>query len=135
MTPPWTWLSAVSALTTSPQSWTATIFLTRTSPVSVSTSTSANCAPAVKRFQASAWFSARSAEAETPSAGSFAQASFQPRLLPFAEKVPAENATSCGSEPHSFASSSATRRTAWYAAARMTGALEGVVVEPPDPGP
>ena len=66
MTPPWIWLSVVSALTARPQSWTATTRSTLTLPVSVSTSTSANWAPAVKRFQASSWFSARSAVAETP---------------------------------------------------------------------
>ncbi len=43
---PMTWLSAVSGLTGSPQSFTETILMTRTSPVSVSTSTSANCVPA-----------------------------------------------------------------------------------------
>ncbi len=45
MTPPWIWLSVVRALTARPQSWTATTRSTRTLPVSVSTSTSANWAP------------------------------------------------------------------------------------------
>ena len=102
MMPPWIWLSVVSALTTSPQSWTATTFLTRTMPVSTSTSTSANCAPAVKRFHASPWFSAREAVAETPSAGSIAQASFHDafRSPPFAAKPPACSSTDSAGTPH-----------------------------------
>jgi hypothetical protein len=43
---PITWLCVVSGLTTMPQSLTETIFTTRTTPVPVSTSTSANCVPA-----------------------------------------------------------------------------------------
>jgi len=41
---PITWLSAVSVFIGKPQSLTETILRTRTSPVSVSTSTSAKCA-------------------------------------------------------------------------------------------
>ncbi len=43
---PITWFWAVSGFTGRPQSLTDTILITRTSPVSVSTSTSANCVPA-----------------------------------------------------------------------------------------
>src|SRR6266481_8948285 len=45
MIPPLTWLSQVSLLMISPPSCTQVIFLTFTKPVSVSTSTSANCTP------------------------------------------------------------------------------------------
>src|SRR4051812_32328860 len=45
MMPPLTWLSQVSLLTISPPSCTQVIFFTLVKPVSVSTSTSANCTP------------------------------------------------------------------------------------------
>ena len=45
--PPYTWLSAVSRLTTRPQSWIARTRVTLTMPVSTSTVTSANCTPLV----------------------------------------------------------------------------------------
>ena len=47
MTPPWTCDAAVIGFTMRPMSCTATTFSTKISPVSVSTSTCAKCAPKV----------------------------------------------------------------------------------------
>src|SRR4029453_2473680 len=138
MTPPWIWLSVVSALTTTPQSWTATTRSTLTFPVSVSPATSANCAPQVNLFQASSWFSARSAVADAPSEGRNLHASTNDTFFEGSAEVvtnPPAPVTERGRPFHPFAAASPTFFLAARAARRIVGALEGVVVEPPESGP
>jgi hypothetical protein len=125
-------------LTTIPQSWTATTRSTLTFPVSVSTATSANCAPQVNRFQASSWFSARSTVAEAPSEESSLHASANDTFFAgSAEDVtnPPATETVSGETFHSFATASPSFFLAATAARRIVGALEGVVDEPPESGP
>src|SRR5215470_13255337 len=82
MTPPATCDSQPSLLTTRPQSCTATILVQRTTPVSVSTSTSATCTPPTLTLLSSAtpWRTAASLAPGLPtttSMPSLAHASFQ----------------------------------------------------------
>src|SRR5437867_23791 len=89
----WHWLSAVLRFTTSPQSCTATIFLTFTIPVSGSTSTSAICTPPTPLLVRSGGLSLSGFLPRTVSgiAPSFEQASFQLSDLlesPFTRTVP-----------------------------------------------
>ncbi len=92
----------------------------------------------MNRFQAPSLFSARSAVAETPSSGRSLQASSQLALCagsPEAETVPRSIETEAAGTFHSFATAAAIFCLACQAARRIVGALEGVVVDPPEAGP
>ena len=134
---PITWFSVVSGLTGRPQSFTETILTTRTSPVSVSTSTSANCVPARSRRTVSYCFG-RFAETSISSPLIFAATCLNvsafagvaaTKIFPFAASSSSAFAPSSGA---AIANSCAR---ALLAARRTTGATEFVVTLPPEPGP
>src|ERR1017187_8033008 len=113
MMPPLIWLSAVSLLTNNPASCTQTIFLTLTNPVSVSTSTSANCTPAAPWEESPCCHSPRTTRGFMPS---FLHASGQ--LAPLASATPA-CCCNCSS--------------ALAQASKIAGATDAQVVLPPLP--
>ena len=127
----------MSGLTGSPQSFTETIFTTRTTPVSTSTSTSANCVPARSPRYVS-YCLGRLARNSIDSPLIFAAACLNVTafVLSLATKIfPCAASSSSGFAPMSGAASSKSFARAWFAARRTTGAIEFVVTLPPEPGP
>jgi hypothetical protein len=134
---PMTWLSVVRGFTGRPQSFTETILITRTSPVSVSTSTSANCVPARSPRKVS-YCLPRLARQSIVSPLIFAAAclkvtdfegSFATKIFPFAASSSSAATPSSGAaRPKSFVRAS-------FAARRTTGAIELMVTLPPERGP
>src|SRR6516225_10671869 len=119
ITPPLIWLSSVSVSMIRPQSWTATTFFTVTSPVSVSTSTSANCTPYAGPVARPGCCLGRyfvcTVSSVTPS---FLQAANQ--LSPRASATPVCACNCCNASPQSN---------------KTVGDTEAQVVLPPLPGP
>src|SRR2546426_11529336 len=135
---PWHWLSAVLRFTTTPQSCTATIFLTFTMPVSASTSTSAICTPPTPLLVRSGGLSLSGFLPRTVSgiAPSFEQASFQLGDLlesPFTRTVPFTH-SSCSGCALSVGATLAKRASRASTAPRRVEELTPpIVVEPPEP--
>src|SRR5947209_3150559 len=141
MTPPATCDSQPSLLTIRPQSCTATTFVQRTWPVSVSTSTSATCTPPTPDFEMPR-FSGLSASLEVHepvalacSMPSLAQASFQAHDLPrvLSTTLPTSILRSSFLEPSLPATLSKKSSSAAAAACNVAGACDGQVVLPPEP--
>src|SRR5947209_6142866 len=84
ITPPASWDSQQSLLTTKPQSCTATNFVQRTTPVSVSTRTSAICTPPTWTFDKPA---VHLPAPRTDSMPNLAHASFHDQLLPALSEI------------------------------------------------
>src|SRR6266705_4163113 len=135
---PWHWLSAVLRFTTSPQSCTATIFLTFTIPVSGSTSTSAICTPPTPLLVRSGGLSLSGFLPRTVTciAPSFEQACFQLSDLlesPLTRTVPFthSNRSGCALSAGATLANSASRVST--AARRVEELTPPIVVEPPEP--
>src|SRR5262249_13658658 len=141
MTPPATWLSQPCLLTSRPQSCTATILVQRTTPVSVSTSTSATCTPPTCTFEMprlAGWFASPACHRPVALASSIprrAHASFHVQLLflPLSWTLPPSRLRSAALEPSlpAIFSNRASRTDA--AACSAAGACDGQVVLPPEP--
>src|SRR5438034_9367189 len=131
-TPPATWDSQVNLLTTRPQSCTATNLVQRTTPVSVSTNTSATCTPPTCTLDRPG---VQSPVPLTLSMPSRAHAFFHSHSLPVALStiLPGLMARSSffASSRSAILANSASR--AAEAALRMAGAVPGSVVLPPEP--
>src|SRR5215472_17226727 len=136
MTPPATCDSAHSLLMIRPQSCTATILVQRTTPVSVSTLTSAICTPPTPWFA----MSCGTGDFASPLAVSMpsrAQASFQDQLLLLAlsTTLPSDTARSSFLALSLAASLSKRSSRAATAAFQAKGEVPGQVVLPPEPEP
>src|SRR5262245_9457994 len=132
MMPPAICDSQPCLLMTMPQSWTPTNFVQRTTPVSVSTETSATCTPPTLTLD-------RPGDhlplAETVSMPSLAQASFQAHdlLLALSTILPGSMARSSFLAPSRGAILSNSSPSTAVAVLKADGAWLGQVVLPPDP--
>src|SRR6516225_5855741 len=141
MTPPATCDSHVSLSTTMPQSWTATTCVQRTTPVSVSTTTSATCTPPTPTLDkplVSGALASPAVQAPWPLAcamPSLEHASFQGHDLPrFLSVTLPASITRSSTLDSSFAAICLKKSSrAASAALKVAGACEGNVVLPPEP--
>src|SRR5262245_5163657 len=141
MTPPATCDSQASLLTTRPQSCTATIRLQRTTPVSVSTVTSATCTPPTPTLEMprlAGCCDSGKVHRPVPRASSMpslAHASFQSHFLSrvLSTTLPASTDRSSFLEPSLPAILSNRSSSAAVAAWSVAGACDGQVVLPPEP--
>src|SRR5579885_1213674 len=141
MTPPATCDSQVRGLTTRPKSCPATICVQRTTPVSVSTSTSAICTPPTPEldtFLFSGLFDSAAVQKPvtlTCSPSRAAQAFFQSQLLPLALSTTLPRSmdkfSALVSSLAAILANSSSR--AAVAARCVAGACDGIVVLPPEP--
>src|ERR1700730_11084252 len=119
---------------TMPQSWTATTLVQRTTPVSVSTETSATCTPPTPLLESPG---VQLPVPLTESIPSLAQASFHDQPLPFSRLLPrltilpASTPSSSFFTPRRGAIFSKSASRAALAAFRNAGAVPGQVVLPP----
>src|SRR5689334_9381012 len=127
--PPLIWLSRPRRLSGRPTSWTWTILIGLTWPVSTSTSTSAKHTPWTP-VEARLFF--HSPRSETPAAGSAAHACFHCIDLPPPLTLPPSYFTSSGLQPRSGATALLIALRALNAASLIAGARDAVVVDPPD---
>ncbi len=138
MSAPNIWLSAVRRSITRPQSCTATILLTLTMPVSVSTLTSAICTPPTPLFVRSGGWS-RSGFLPCAAIGVgpiFAHASFHVSLRAgdaATRTTPSHASSSSGLAFSAGATFSKSISRACTAARRVEDDTPPIVVEPPDP--
>src|SRR5208283_3047605 len=139
MQAPYTWLEAVFGLTTRPQSCTATILFILTTPVSVSTETSAITMPATPPvFNPSCGavrglFSPVSVILLTPSLFAACANVMDLSGLPFTRMVPSTASSVSGSALSDLATTSNSFCNAFTVDLRVEEVTPPIVVDPPEP--